>query len=256
MPDELPDELTVDELARQAGMTVRNIRAHQSRGLLPPPTVRVRTGYYGPEHVARLHLIREMQDEGFNLTAIQRLLEATNGAGEEVLRFGRAALGAFGDEEPELSTAEELEARLGGPLDPDLMARAERLRLIRPLGDSRYEIPSPTLLRAGEELVSLGIPIEHALDVAEKIDRHSRSIAEAFVQLFLDDVVGAAPPVVTSGEDWERLEDALERLRPLATQAVRAGFQQTMARVVERHLERTLDAGAGKPRRRSGRRTS
>ena len=42
--------LTIDELARETGMTVRNIRAHQSRGLLPPPVVRARTGYYGPEH--------------------------------------------------------------------------------------------------------------------------------------------------------------------------------------------------------------
>ena len=42
-------------------MSVRNIRNHQSRGLLPPPEVRARTGYYGPEHVARLRLIQEMQ---------------------------------------------------------------------------------------------------------------------------------------------------------------------------------------------------
>ena len=45
--------LTIDELAQRVGMTVRNIRAHQSRGLLPPPVVRGRTGYYGPDHVAR-----------------------------------------------------------------------------------------------------------------------------------------------------------------------------------------------------------
>ena len=37
-------EMTIDELARATGMTVRNIRAHQSRGLLPPPEVRARTG--------------------------------------------------------------------------------------------------------------------------------------------------------------------------------------------------------------------
>ena len=49
-----PEELTIDELARRTGTTVRNIRAHQSRGLLPPPTIRARTGYYGPEHVARV----------------------------------------------------------------------------------------------------------------------------------------------------------------------------------------------------------
>ena len=63
-------ELTIDELARETGMTARNIRAHQSRGLLPPPIVRSRTGFYGPEHVARIKLIQDMQGQGFNLKAI------------------------------------------------------------------------------------------------------------------------------------------------------------------------------------------
>src|SRR5437667_12071631 len=93
-------EHTIDELARESGMTVRNIRAHQSRGLLPPPEVRARTGYYGPEHVERLRLIREMQTEGFNLRAIKRLLDSSNGAGgEQALDFGRALLASFAEEE-------------------------------------------------------------------------------------------------------------------------------------------------------------
>src|SRR3954453_2692654 len=60
-------DLTIDELARQTGMTVRNLRAHQSRGLLPPPEVRGRTGYYGADHLARVERIRDLQPEGFNL---------------------------------------------------------------------------------------------------------------------------------------------------------------------------------------------
>jgi MerR HTH family regulatory protein len=53
-------EMTIRELAERTGMTVRNIRAHQTRGLLPPPVVRGRTGYYDEEHVARIELTREM----------------------------------------------------------------------------------------------------------------------------------------------------------------------------------------------------
>src|SRR3954470_23962101 len=90
-------ELTIDELARQTGMTVRNLRAHQSRGLLPPPDVRGRTGYYGPDHVTRVELIKELQTEGFNLEAIRKLLEGTNGSSEEVLRFTRAVRQPFED---------------------------------------------------------------------------------------------------------------------------------------------------------------
>ena len=37
-----PEEVTIDELARLTGATVRNIRAYQSRGLLPPPEIRAR----------------------------------------------------------------------------------------------------------------------------------------------------------------------------------------------------------------------
>lgn len=233
--------LTIDELARETGMTVRNIRAHQSRGLLPPPDVRARTGYYGPEHVARVKLIQEMQADGFNLASIQRLLEGASGAVEEALGFKRAALAPFVEEEPEFATLEELDARLGGAVDQRSLRQAEKLGLIRPLGAGRYEIPSPTLLRAGEELIDLGVPLRHALAVAERINRHSRAIAEAFVRLFVQDVVG---PLDKRGsaepEEWERVREAVERLRPLATEALVAGFQQTMTRAVERSFSSAI----------------
>jgi DNA-binding transcriptional MerR regulator len=70
-----PDgKMTIGELARRTGMTIRNIRAHQTRGLLPPPEVHGRTGYYTEDHVARIELTREMQAEGLNLEAIRRVL--------------------------------------------------------------------------------------------------------------------------------------------------------------------------------------
>jgi len=66
--------LTIGELAEAAGMTVRNVRNHQARGLIGPPELRARTGYYGAVHLERLQLIRAMQAEGFNLEAISCLL--------------------------------------------------------------------------------------------------------------------------------------------------------------------------------------
>src|SRR5213076_2918063 len=93
----VPDEMTIDELARESGMTVRNIRAYQSRGLLPPPEVRARTGFYGPDHVSRLRLIAEMRAEGMNLRTIKRVLDVPSAEG--MLGFGNALLGAFNTEE-------------------------------------------------------------------------------------------------------------------------------------------------------------
>ena len=118
--------MTIDELAQRTGMTVRNIRAHQSRGLLPPPEVRGRTGYYGDEHAARIELIRDMQGEGLNLAAIRRLLEGIGQSSAEVLDFTRALRAPFEDEEPEIVDASEVAERWGnGGAGPALMRRAQ-----------------------------------------------------------------------------------------------------------------------------------
>src|SRR5918999_6016646 len=113
------DLLTIDGLAQRTGLTTRNIRAYQSRVLLPPPEVRGRTGYYGDEHVARLELIREMQADGFNLTAIKRLIEGSGGEWKEMLGFKRVALSGWDTEEPEVTTIEALAERFGMPADGD-----------------------------------------------------------------------------------------------------------------------------------------
>jgi DNA-binding transcriptional MerR regulator len=232
------DELTIDELARRTGVTVRNIRAHQSRGLLPPPEIRARTGYYGPEHVARLELIKEMQADGFNLRAIERLIESS-ASGEEALVFKRALTAPFETEQPEFIDRDGMAERFG-ELDPKLIRKAEKLRILVPLGEDRWEIPSPTLLRAGEELAGLGVPVEHALKVMEQLHRHSEAVAEAFVRLFVDDILKPFEQAGRPQEDWPRMQQSLEQLRPLAVDALVASFGARMTRAVERAFQRHL----------------
>jgi DNA-binding transcriptional MerR regulator len=238
---EQAERFTIDELARKTGMTVRNIRAHQSRGLLPPPEIRGRTGYYGQEHVARLELIGEMQADGFNLQSIKRLLETSDGAVEEFLGFRRALMVPFEQEEPEFVTQEELEQQWGGALEPKLMAKAEKLGLLRALGEGRFEIPSPTLYRAGEQVLALGVSPETVLSVAGQIRRRTEAIARGFVELFLE---GVWKPFVEAGspdDQWPRVREALERLRPLASEAVLAAFQQAMTEAVEEAFGQELE---------------
>jgi len=69
-------KLTVDELARAAGTTTRQVRALQTRGLLPHPALVGRTGYYGGEHLDRLRAIVRLQRAGFSLAALETLLRA------------------------------------------------------------------------------------------------------------------------------------------------------------------------------------
>jgi len=68
--------LTLDELTERTGVSARNVRFYASRGLVPSPIRRGRSGYYGADHVARLELVRELQGHGFTLSAIERYVDA------------------------------------------------------------------------------------------------------------------------------------------------------------------------------------
>jgi DNA-binding transcriptional MerR regulator len=70
----MAEGMTVTELADAVGMTPRNVRAYQSRGLLFPPKISGRVALYSGTHVARLELIASLQREGFTLAAIKRLI--------------------------------------------------------------------------------------------------------------------------------------------------------------------------------------
>jgi len=245
---------TIDQLAQVTGMTVRNIRAHQSRGLLPPPEVRGRTGFYGPEHVARIQLIVEMQADGFNLGAIARLLESTApGTATSTLSFTHALREPWEAEATEILDAEELATRSGADsADPALLRRSEELGLITPLGDGRYEVLSPALIRAGEALASLGIPIEAGLDVQQQLARHAEGMARAFVRMFVETVWEPFEAAGKPEADWPRVQEALEKLRPLAGEAVIATFRMVMGRAVDAEAARMMAGGltSGKPARR------
>src|SRR3981081_3723786 len=110
-------ELTIEQLAAEVGMSVRNIRNHHSRGLLPGPEVRARVGYYGPEPAARLRLILDLQADGFNLAAIERLMSASGGSAARLLGLRNAMTAPFESETPEVVTGEELLDRFG-EVDP------------------------------------------------------------------------------------------------------------------------------------------
>jgi DNA-binding transcriptional MerR regulator len=236
---EMTAELTIDELARETGMTVRNIRSHASRGLLQPPEVRARTGYYGPDHVARLRLIQELQANGYNLAAIKHLLQRGDGQAERILGFARSILAPFEVERPEVVDAHELAAKWGADeIDPKLVARAEKLGLVAPLGDGRYEILSPTVLRAGEVVRAFGVEPERALDIVERVVRSADGVSREFVKLFMEQVW---KPYRDADGDLEQVQEAVERLRPLATETLVAVFHLRMTQAVEHAFGRELE---------------
>lgn len=225
-------DLTIEQLAAEVGMSVRNIRNHHTRGLLPPPEVRARVGYYNAEHVARLRLILDLQADGFNLTAIERLLSGSDGLAERLLGLRRAVTTPFEAEAPEMITAAELLERFG-EVDGKDIERVRRMKLLIPLGDDRFEVPSPALMQAAEEVMGLGISLHTALALVERVSRDCESISRAFTKLFLREIWDPFEQEGQPDERWDELIDAVNSLRPLASEALLALFKQRMTTQLE-----------------------
>jgi DNA-binding transcriptional MerR regulator len=232
--------LTVEQLAYETGMSVRNIRNHQSRGLLPPPEVRARVGYYGPQHVARLRLIQEMQAEGFKLSAISRLIGEHGEDADRFVGLRQAVTAPFATEAPEVYTRAELVEKFGTD-DDRLIDKAQKLGLLIALGEDRYEAPSPALVRAAEEVLAMGIDLPAALTVIEKLNRNAQSSARTFVDLFVDELWKPFDDAGRPEDGWEEIIAAIGRLRPLAVEALNATFRLTLTAEVEKAFGEVLE---------------
>jgi DNA-binding transcriptional MerR regulator len=233
------NQLTIEELAARTGMSVRNIRSHQARGLLPPPEVRMRVGYYGSEHVLQLRLIRELQDQGFNLNGIKRLLEDTPETAERLLRVRQTVRAQRADQPAETMTAVELGGRFA--LEPaegrQILEVAIKLGILIPVGGDKYEAPNPALLAVADEAVRSGIPLRAAMQVIQEIQRHSDAVSRSFVKLFIREVWKPFARADMPAERWPEIEDAIERLRPAASQALLTIFQERLSSQIEGAFE-------------------
>jgi DNA-binding transcriptional MerR regulator len=238
------NNLTIEQLAVETGMTVRNIRSHRARGLLPAPEVRDRVGYYGPQHLARLRVIQELQADGFNLRGIERLLGQNVGAAEQFLSF-RRALGEFDDEQPCTFTREELAARFGSDIE-DALERAIEAGALVAVEEGRFEAPFPSLLDAAEGVIAAGVPLNHALAVIGKVRSRCRSISHEFVELFLEDIWKPFEAEGFPEDRWPAVRQALDQLRPLSLQALAAVYRMTMSDEVEKALGKQLDRMANR----------
>ncbi len=241
--DDVDRELTVDELAARVGMTVRNVRAYAARGLLPPPRLVGRTGYYGRQHVARLLLVREMLHEGYPLTMIERTLaHAPEAASSATLALHRALLAPWLPPEPETTTTEELAARAGVAPDSGLVEQLVGLGLVELLDDGRLRVLDPSLLTAGLQVVELGVPPSALIEAQARVVEHVRSIADVYVSMFLETgwrslMEGQAG---TPEAQLERIRDLVDRLQPAAAQALLASFRTEMAARVQAALSEVL----------------
>lgn len=259
------DEFTVEALSQRTGVSVRNVRAYQTAGLMPPPRLQGRTAFYSAEHLGKLELIRDLRKQGFKLEAIKAMLTGTpDGAWTEYSLVSHLfSTTFFTVEQPQRKAISEMASHWALPATQQQKDRLSANGLYRRVGPDEVEMLSPALERIGIQLAELDVPLDTVLDLQDELIRHSRSIARAYVeQLFIamvrtvtethtqrgggsparDGVAGGAGIDLRLAEVIKAL---FERLRPLAIGSVSAAFPVVLQQEFDRAIQMQLDQARG-----------
>lgn len=146
-----------EDVARAAGVRVRNLRYYQERGLLPPPRREGRIAWYSEDHLTRLRLISDLLGRGYTVNGIGELLAAWEHGGglSQLLGLEREMTRDWVQEEPVTMTRAELRELFGPGATAEHTRRAAELGYVR-LDGERVTYPSRRLLEATVALVRQG----------------------------------------------------------------------------------------------------
>ena len=235
-------DLTIDDLAREAGIPSRTVRFYQTRGLLPRPEMRGRVAHYGPAHVERLRLIAQLQDRGLKIKAIHELLgrvERGETRLEEWLGLEDRLREPWAGDESRIVNADEL-AALAGDLRPGRLADLVRHGLVTRRGGS-FLVPSLALLQLALRLETAGVDLDTVAGLQRTLRKRLSRTAEELAEPFLSRRARKA-----TASHAPALGDVLRELRPIALEAVRLVFAQEMERVLREWVRSGRAARAGR----------
>jgi DNA-binding transcriptional MerR regulator len=233
-------EYTVDDLARLSHTTVRNIRAYQDRGVLPPPEKRGRLGIYSKKHLARMRVINSLLDRGFTLNNINELIAAWEDGRDlnDVLGLEAAITSPFSDEVPQRYTMTQLLKLLGlKAISPEFISKATELDIIERDGTAIL-VKSPRLIEAAAEMTKTGIDIDlvDLIDILRMMRGNVTRVADALVELAVGKLDNFDEGILPTDEELRQLSELIWRLRPLAHIAI----QSEAARALERSANKFL----------------
>lgn len=232
-------DLRIDELAQATGVSSRNIRAYQQRGLLPPPRLQGRTGFYGEEHLRRLELIAELQQRGFSLEAIRQTLDAWSrgGAIGDLLGFHQIITQPWIEEQSVELTPLELASLFPQAVEqPHLIAEAVERGLLVQVGPDRFRAPE-ILMRAGSELAKAGIPLSEIFELVDGVRRSSAEIAKRFVEIVSRRLIEPISEGTADPEEIRRVAESALSLRAVAVEVVRPFLAQELVLATEQALQ-------------------
>jgi DNA-binding transcriptional MerR regulator len=228
-------EYRIEQLARTAGVAVDTIRFYQGKGLLDAPRREGRVTWYGESHVERLKRIKELQQQGFTLTVIQRFLAGELEASDKALVAAVTRPAA-----PLTLTLSELAER-SGVAEPLLMSLQQAGLLVPIEGGEEPLYPADDLeaIAAGMKLIAAGVPLGALMDLgkdyAGAVDRTARQAVDLFDR-YVRERIQAEGGAAEAAE--RRLLQTFNDLLEASGTLVRHHFQRTLLRAAREHIEK------------------
>jgi DNA-binding transcriptional MerR regulator len=233
-------EYRIDDLARLAGTTTRNVRVYRDRGLLHPPLRIGRIALFNDTHLTRLRLITSMLDRGYTLAHVDEMLRAWEQGKSigDVLGLETALAGTWAAEKPATMSRARVAELVG---DPVALDRLVALGLIRfdddgaAAADQKATVVRPGLLEAFDEIRGYGIGIDKLIDVYEQTLPPITEISNILVRTGAEHVTERIRPGERLPADTE-IAELITMLVRFRTQAV-AQVAATLAVSIEAAIE-------------------
>jgi DNA-binding transcriptional MerR regulator len=229
-------EYRIEELARLAGTTTRNIRVYRDRGLLHPPLRVGRIALFNDTHLTRLRLVTSLLDRGYNISHVREMLSAWEqgkGVGD-MLGLESAIAGSWATEKPERMSVADAKRLVDDDAGFDRMVG---LGIIK-LEDGEAIVVRPTLIHAINDIRQYGVSVDKLIGLHERIAPLLDQISGILVQAGIEEVAHRINPGAALPPDTE-IAELITMLVRFRTQAVSA-VSATLAFSIESTIEEAV----------------
>ncbi|WP_084436654.1 MerR family transcriptional regulator [Aldersonia kunmingensis] len=252
-PREAPEtqesrEMRIDDLARAAGVSVRNVRVYQERGLLPPPRRSGRTAWYSESHLARLDLIGRMLDRGYTFATIGELLTAARHGMRVEDVLDRANLDSLGvpTDRPVTLSIDEIADLLGcDELDRHIDAATAAGLCLR--NDDGFRFASTRLVEATRLMIESGVAPADLIEQSGAVRDDLRDVARRFVGLVADPYLTPHAPREFDAEAVARIAELSGKARVVVADAAYVLLGEAMEEAIAEALERLAQRLSSEP---------
>lgn len=236
-------EYRIDDLAREAGTTTRNVRVYQESGLLPRPQRRGRVSIYTDKHLSQLQAIIRLLSEGFTVKHILKFLTGLQ-RGQELVEvldlsdLGELVTSPWSHPEAQTMTREQLECKLGR-LDAAALRKLTANGVIAAADDPEsYLVPDRRVVDDFAMLISRGMPLPVILKTTASVDKKLDEAARALTRTGHAEVVRQRGPGWYPGDDVELAwaADLIDVMRRVSRRAAHASLDRALDEAVRAEL--------------------